>query len=58
MDPRSRPWTIRSTALAVAGVVCFLLYVPTGSWWYVALGILLMLGATAASVTAIRKGEK
>jgi FtsH-binding integral membrane protein len=42
----------------VAGVVCFLLYVPTDSWWYVALGILLMLGATAASVTAIRKGEK
>jgi hypothetical protein len=58
MDPRSRPWTIRSTALAVTGVVCFLLYVPTASPLYIVLGVLFLVGSTAAALFANKKGEK
>jgi uncharacterized protein (DUF58 family) len=58
VDPRSRPWTIRSAALCVTGVISFLLYVPTQTWWYVALGVLFLAAATVASVTANRRGEK
>jgi hypothetical protein len=58
MDPRSRPWTIRSTALAAGGAVCFLLYLPTASPFYVVLAVLLMVAATVAAFIGIRRNEE
>ena len=58
MDPRSRKWTIRSTALTAAGIVCFLLYLPTQSMFYVVIAVLFMVAATAASIAGYRRKER
>jgi hypothetical protein len=55
---RSRPWSTRSTALTAAGVVCFLLYLPTKSAWCIVLAALLMGAGTIAAVLGIRNHER